>query len=180
MAPSVTTGFIQFDKGKPFYDMVGTFLVALSASPAIFNADNPMNLNSTHIISMNGVLVGDKHLYPHEVFQQIQAGHITMPQFVAACCMMLANTSYESVKSQNDHSPEFEFFRHVRNASSHRNLFHFRHDEPFRPAVWRGSVFDHTRRGDTNPLQGKPCFGPILGPADLVHLLADIEAKLVG
>ncbi len=94
--------------------------------------------------------------------------------------MMLANTAYESVKDHNDQSPEFEFFRHVRNASSHRNFFYFTRNEPARAAAWRGFALDVVAKGDTNPLFGTPCFGPVLGPADLIDLLADIETKLTG
>ena len=173
----MTSDFVQFDKGQPFYEMVGTFMVALSSFHAIFNADNPMKLEKSQYISMNGVRVPDKHLLPFEVFEQAQAGHITMPTILGNCCMMLANTAYESVKDRNDQSPEFEFFRHVRNASSHRNRFYFTEKEPSRPAAWRGAVLDHMQRGSANPLQGAVCFGPILGPADLIDLLADIEKK---
>lgn len=101
-----------------------------------------------------------------------------MPHFLGSCCQMLANTAYESVKGRKTHSPEFEFFRHVRNASSHRNYFTFDKEEPRRPAAWRGFTIDHTKLGKENPLQGSPCFGPVLGPADLVSLLKDIEDQL--
>ena len=170
--------FVQFDKSGPFFEMVGAFLVAISSCPAIFNTGNPMKLHRSHYISMTGVHVDSKHLYPFEVYEQARSGHITLPRFVGRCCMMLANTAYESVKEFNDHSPEFEFFRHVRNASSHQNLFTFSAGEPSRPASWRGAVLDHTKRGAANPLQGTHCLGPVLGPADLIDLLKDIELKL--
>lgn len=175
----MVTGFVQFDQGRPFFDMVGTFMVAVSACPAIFSAENRMNIDRSQYVAMTGVHVSGKHLFPIEVFEQAQAGHITLPHFVGNCCMMLANMAYESVKDKNDHSPEFEFFRHVRNASSHRNLFTFSQKEPSRPAAWRTAILDHTKKGCSNPLQGTHCFGPVLGPADLVDLLTDIEARIV-
>ena len=170
--------FVQFDKGKPFYDMVATFMVALSSCPAVFNAGNPMKYEPSQYISINGVLVPSKHLFPIEAYEQAQSGHTTMPFFLGHCCMMLANLAYESVKDLNDHSPEFEFFRHVRNAASHQNRFSFRDDEPRRPASWRGAVLDHTTKGSMNPKQSKECFGSTLGPADLIELLGDIEKKI--
>jgi hypothetical protein len=91
---------------------------------------------------------------------------------------MLANTAYEAVKDRNDRSPEFEFFRHVRNASSHRNQFCFRSDEPSRSAAWRTVAIDHSRQGSDNPLQGAQCFGAYLDVADLLDLLWDIEQRI--
>ena len=37
----------------------------------------------------------------------------------------------------------------------------------------------HTLRGEANPLYGKQCIGPVLGPADILELLADIEKNIV-
>ena len=170
--------FVPFDKGKPFYDMVANFMVAMSAIPAVFNPGNPTNYEKGQYIVINGVQVEGKHLFPLEVYEQAQAGHTTMPFFLGHTCLMVANLAYESVKNLNDHSPEFEFFRHVRNASSHRNQFAFSAAEPRRPASWRTAVLDHSKKGNSNPLQGQQCFGPLLGPADLIQLLADVEARI--
>jgi hypothetical protein len=93
--------------------------------------------------------------------------------------MMLANAAYEAVKELNDHSPEFEFLRHLRNAASHGNVISLASIEPRRPAHWRGQGFDHRVKGNSNPLNGKLCFGYLIGPADLLWLLWDIEKKLV-
>lgn len=169
---------VAFETGKPFYDMVAAFLVGLSSSPALFNGDNPMGLTPDQYVSINGVLVQDKHLFPFDVMQQVHQGHIGMPVFLATSCMMLANTAYESVKHLNDRSPEFEFFRHIRNASSHGNRFTFSIREPKRPASWRGAAIDHSLKGSLNPLDQSPCFGPLFGPADLIDLLSDIAKSL--
>jgi hypothetical protein len=84
---------------------------------------------------------------------------------------MLVNTGYESVKSLNDKSPVFEFFRHVRNSASHGNAFTFLNGEPRRPAEWRGKTIAST-------LTGTRCFFDFLGPADIVLLMWDIEQQL--
>jgi hypothetical protein len=48
-----------------------------------------------------------------------------------------------------------------------------------RAARWaRGFVIDDSLKGSTNPLHGRGCFGDVLGGADLLELLRDIEAKL--
>lgn len=170
--------FIQFEKGKPFYEMVGSFILALSACPAMFNTGNPMSLGKSDYISINGVQVDDKHWLPSAVYEQAQAGHATKENFVGHLCMMLANLTYETVKAQNDKSPEFEFLRHVRNAASHNNKFFFRDSEPRRPACWRGLSLDHTIKGTNNPMFDNICFGPTLGPADLLELLRDVEKRI--
>ena len=170
--------FVQFEKGGPFYDMVANFMVAMSAMPAVFNPGNPMNFQKGQYIAINGVHVEGKHLFPIEVYEQAQAGYTTMPFFLGHTCMAVASLAYESVKHLNDHTVEFEFFRHVRNASAHKNQFTFTAEEPRRPAAWRTAVLDHSVKGNANPLQGQRCFGPLLGPADLIQLLADIEARI--
>jgi hypothetical protein len=91
---------------------------------------------------------------------------------------MLANTAYETVKDHNNHSPEFEVLRHLRNAASHRNRFHFINGEPKRPAAWRTFVIDDTLKNNQNPLHDKACFGTVFGPADLLLLLSEIERGL--
>lgn len=170
---------VQFSKGEPFYDLVGAFLIAISSSAAIFNNDNPMGLTPEQYVTISAVVGETKHLFPFDVFQQVCQGHLGMPTFLVSMCAMLTNAAYESVKTSNDHSPEFEFFRHLRNASSHGNRFTLSSGEPKRPAFWRGIGFDHTLKGASNPLDQSPCFGPLFGPADLIDLLADIEKKLL-
>lgn len=174
----MTAPFVQFDKGKPFWDMVMAFMSGLSASPAVFNPGNPMGYTKEQFITLSGVRVETKHWFPIEVYEQAQAGRTTQAFFIGTLSLMLVNLAYESVKEQNDHSPEFELFRHVRNAASHRNCFTFTKDEPRRPAAWRGFAIDHTIHGNANPLHGKQCIGSVLGPADILELLAEIEAKI--
>jgi hypothetical protein len=91
---------------------------------------------------------------------------------------LFVNSTYDALKDDNDHSPEFEVFRHLRNAASHGNRFHFKKREPSRPAAWRGFVIDHNQKGSSNPLHGTPCIGTKIGPSDIMFLLFDIEPKL--
>lgn len=96
----------------------------------------------------------------------------TISELVA--CMFI-NICYETVSSFNDKSPEFEFFRHIRNAASHNNTFCFKEWEPSRPAKWRGIDLDTSMKGSKNPFQGQKCIGNIIGSADLLYLINDIE-----
>lgn len=170
---------IEFKQGLPFYNMVTSYMVSLAASPAIFNENNPMYFKEGQFISVQGILLEGRHFWPMEVYKLAQDKKISQINYFKSCCIMLANTAYESVKDMNDKSPEFEFFRHIRNASSHKNAFNFLSHEPSRPAEWRGNVIDHAKKGDANPLHGSECFGTYIGMAEIIDLLKDIEAKLI-
>ncbi len=169
---------VEFQQGLPFYNMVMSFMVSLAASPSIFNDENPMSLSKDQYISVNGILLEDRHFFPYDVYELAQQGKISNNMYFKSCCAMLANTAFESVKDKNDKSPEFEFFRHIRNASSHQNTFNFFANEPARPAAWRGTVIDQSLKGTSNPLYGTECFGTFMGMAEIIDLLKDIENKI--
>ncbi|MGD9728814.1 MAG: hypothetical protein AB7V39_20880 [Nitrospiraceae bacterium] len=169
---------LEFRQGMPFFDMVGSFMIAIAGCPSIINADNPMKLDDSHYISIPGIITAGRHIRPREVHEQVAKGHVSQARFLKACCTMLANTAYEAVKPSNDLSPEFEFFRHIRNASAHRNRFHFLSHEPSRPSEWKGAVIDHTIKGASHPLHGSECFGTFIGAADIIDLLWEIERKI--
>ena len=99
--------------------------------------------------------------------------------YINSCCGMLANTAYEAVKEKNDKSPEFELFRHIRNASSHQNKFNFFPKEPSSPAYWNEAKIDHNKKGKDNPLYGTECFGTYFGVPDIIDLLKEIEEKMI-
>jgi hypothetical protein len=171
--------YVHFKQGQPFYDMVTSFMVSLAACPAIFNKDNPMGFKKDQYISVQGILAEGRHFLPFDIYELAQQGNISQAKYLKTCCAMLANTAYESVKDRNDQSPEFEFFRHIRNASSHQNVFNFCPHEPARAASWRGNSIDHNTKGVSNPLFGTECFGTFIGMAEIIDLLKDIENKLI-
>jgi hypothetical protein len=70
------------------------------------------------------------------------------------------------------HSPEFEFFRHIRNAMAHGNRFHFTKDEPRRDAYFNEFRLDRSLDGTENVLPG------FIGPADVLDLLSYIKETL--
>lgn len=170
---------IQFRQGKPFYEMVMSFMTSLSTVSLILNNDNLINLKEKDYVSFEGRWVKDRHFFPHDVINNIQAGKFTFPVYINSCCCMLANTAYEAVKDKNDKSPEFEYFRHIRNASSHQNMFIFFNHEPSKPAHWKKSEIAHNLKGNRNPLYGTACFGTFMGVSDIIDLLKEIEEKLI-
>lgn len=169
---------IIFSQEGYFYDMISSFMVAITGLEAIFNCNNPMNYQPKVVYTFEGKVHKEIRVEPHSIHEQALKGKITSSNVVNHLCNMLMNTAYESVKGMNDKSQEFEFFRHIRNASSHKNEFNFFNYEPAREASWRGKVIDSSKKGNSNLLFGKPCFGDFLGTADCILLLWDIEQKI--
>jgi len=169
----------EFRKDLFFYDVVSSFSISLCGCPVIFEREIEIYKTDDQLLSFPGAYSKVKHLAPFQLRQQALKGDINKSKHIASCCMMLANTAYESVKQYNDGSETFEFFRHIRNASSHLNIFQFNHKEPAHPAKWRAAVIDHNQKGELNTLFGKPCFGHFIGVADILDLLMDIEQRVI-
>ncbi len=169
----------EFNKELFFYDLVTSFSISLCGCPVIFEEDLNIYHSANQVLSFPGAFAESKHMVPFRLRQQASKGDLNKSRHIASCCMMLANTAYESVKNFNDGSEVFEFFRHIRNASSHLNSFQFNHKEPAHPAKWRGAIIDEKQKGENNPLFGQSCFGRFIGVADILDLLMDIERKII-
>lgn len=169
---------ISFKQGLPFYEMVMSFMTSLSTVSFILNNEKLIELKEKDYVSMEGKWVKPRHFYPQDVVTNIKSGKF-MFTYINSCCGMLANTAYEAVKEKNDKSPEFELFRHIRNASSHQNKFNFFPKEPSSPAYWNEAKIDHNKKGKDNPLYGTECFGTYFGVPDIIDLLKEIEEKMI-
>jgi hypothetical protein len=170
---------IQFDKARPFFDMVMSFLAATVGLGPVFDPKNPLSLSPQIIAIYQGNVAGaGLDIDTGQIHNICSSGVLTIDTAVKSLCGMLINTAYESVSKRNDKSPEFEFFRHVRHAVSHGNRFNFFKHEPARPASWRNLTIDSSAKGSTNRLYGVECIGATLSPADAVWLLHDIETRL--
>ena len=173
-----STAIIQFDKGRPFFDMVMSFLAATLGLGPVFDQKNPLSLSSQIIAIYQGKVAHGLDIDTGQIHSRCTSGDFTVDVAVKSLCGMLLNTAYAVAEPHKDQSPEFEFFRHVRNAVSHGNRFNFITREPARPASWRGQLIDFALKSNTNPLYGTECIGTMLSPADAIWLLHDIEAKL--
>ncbi|MGN7203935.1 hypothetical protein ACTHQF_06645 [Pedobacter sp. SAFR-022] len=72
----------------------------------------------------------------------------------------------------SNHSPEFEFLRHLRNAMAHGNRFHFKNNEPKRAAFFNEFKL-------TSELDGMNKVIPdFLGTADVLDLLSFIKSQI--
>ncbi len=170
---------ITFNKSGTFYEMVGSFMIAVAGLESILHPNNPMKFAPKQVLTLEGKVHPELRIEPFEIRKNALAKHISMSNTVASLCIMLVNTAYESVKDKNDKLETFEFFRHIRNACSHNNRFNFYKNEPERPASWRTKSIDCHKKGINNPLFGKNCFNEYLGIADAILLLWDIEQTIL-
>jgi len=179
---------LSLDPGGPFFEYVLTYLCASAGLTPVYHPGQTefMPVGTVGLFpGANGSLV---QMNLHEAVRLARDGK-TLPQARAEqrMCCMLINTAYESVKNTDrkklSRSPVGQYFRHVRNAASHNNKWHFvvnnRVQEPTLPARWGDFSIDHTKKGVSNPLHGTDCVYGTLQPADLLHLLRDVEALLM-
>ncbi|UCC40694.1 MAG: hypothetical protein JSV96_04410 [Candidatus Aminicenantes bacterium] len=172
---------LKFHKDGPFFYMITAFTIAFAGVEPFIDSRNPMNYKPYPAKSgfvLNGKVFPQFVVFPYDLFVRFQKKEISHRKISISFCTMLINTAYESVKEKNNQTPIFEFFRHVRNASSHRNEFFFKSKEPKRITEWRGKIIDHNLKGNNNPLFEKECFFNFLGPADALYLLSDIEQQI--
>lgn len=154
-------------------------MTAISGLESIANPANMMNFRASDVVTLLGKVQPELRISQLSVHQQFVSGKISSAHVTNSLSCMLLNTAYESVKHLNNQSPEFEFFRHARNAASHGNRFDFTSNQPIRPASWRGLHIDHEVKGKSNPLQGQVCLGNIISGSDVIVLLWDIEKQLL-
>jgi hypothetical protein len=176
---------LRFSPNGFFYQMVSAAGISICGYPLVFNPFVSDKLGPRDYIELKGILGNDRHFFPRDVVELAKQGRISESIYHGTICMMLVNTAFEAVKEFRKASnelkehPEFEVFRHVRNACSHLNHFNFVDREPARPASWRSLTLDHTLKGANNPMYGKGCFGNVLGTADVFLLLSDMEKILI-
>jgi hypothetical protein len=169
---------LYFRSDQSFYPYVVTFFASLAGLQAFVDPRNPMGIRPNQRLPFDGQVHTRFSISTYDLFQQFQSGALDSPFVTARLCCMLTNSCYESVKDRRSGCPEFQFFRHIRNASSHGNRFFFTANEPRRDAEWRSKNIALDPKGQAHPLHNSRCFFDFLGPADLVLLLWDIEQLL--
>jgi hypothetical protein len=166
---------LQFRTDRPFFSMVGSFLIATVGMGPVYDPERPLLLE--HIsTSYHGQVESTYEIDLEEVrhiTQQISAATAVQE----LCCMLMISTHAVALELLQSHpvilqSPVFEFFRHVRNAAAHRNRFNFVHREPRRAATWC------TLSLERHVHQGTACFGSLLDTADALALVHDVEKLL--
>lgn len=172
---SLPTDKYQFDQGGPFYEMVTSYMVAVCGllfyrRPS-YDPGDKVGLASIEHQALE--------ILPSEVIALVQGGSFQLSEVTDSLARMLINAAYEATQDRYDDQrwlqlrsihPELEFFRHLRNASSHGGFFNFKGNEPNpnRKAEWRGRTINVS-------LAGKPMFDVGVKPGDLFPLLWDVE-----
>jgi hypothetical protein len=168
---------IIFTQDSPFFEMVMSFLAATVVIGSVFEKENPLALGPDKIAWYRGKVRPDLAIGMEQVQVLCVSGELTADAVMKSLCCMLLNTAYTVAEAHNDQSPEFEVFRHLRNAASHGNNFFFKKDEPRLPASWGTFVIDDKLKGRFNPLFGAECIGDTFSPADALALLQNIERR---
>jgi hypothetical protein len=174
---------LVLDSNGAFYHFVLTYLVASAGLTPVYDANNYPAFMSGVAGVFPGKASVDARADLAECVKLARDGTLPQPQAEISLCCMLANSAYESVEKRHKDrlkgNPVFEFFRHTRNAASHRNAWHFSPREPSARAEWHRIIIDDSRKGNLNPLQNVSCFYGTLQPADLLYLLRDVERLLI-
>jgi hypothetical protein len=169
---------IIFTQDSPFYEMVTAFLTATVGIATVFEKENPPSPDTDKIAWYRGKVRPDLAIDLGQIHALCLSGDVTADSVVKSLCCMLLCTAYTVADVHNDQSPEFEVFRHLRNAAAHGNYFYFKKDEPRRRAAWGRFVIDDKLKGSFNPLSGVECIGDTFSPADVLALLQNIERRL--
>ena len=168
---------INFTQDSPFFEMVMAFLAATEGIGIFEKEDQPAS-NADKIDWYRGKVKPDLVIDMGQIHALRLSGDLTADTMVKSLCCMLLCTAYTVADAHNDQSPEFEVFRHLRNAAAHGNYFYFKKDEPRRRASWGKFVIDDKLKGSFNPLSGVECVGDTISPADALALLKSIERRL--
>ncbi len=100
----------------------------------------------------------------HNVFKDFFSNPIGNIDYMKIPAMSMISLMYDTLKENGflNNTPEFEFFRHLRNAVSHGNKFIFYDGEPRRPASFQGLVIEKKLNGKENVIREFVDFGDIL------------------
>jgi len=189
MAPDTVPDNFWIEKANRLYDIsmtlqaasLGLFLV-FDQEVALYDltTQRPLGPGQTFFLgAQKTVKSGKINVHIGRLLTDARSGkHFTSGHMFNSLFCMGLNAAYELVKDDLDDSPACHFFRHVRNAASHRNEFFFKNDQPSKPAEWRGLTIDHFRKGASNPLFGTPCVGTFIDVGDVCVLLYDISRLL--
>jgi hypothetical protein len=165
-----------FSTDGPFFPMVATFLLSTCGLGPLYQPDNPLRLSATNAAWYRGKIEPEL-LIDLEQIRQI-TNHLAADVAVQELCGMLIISAHAVAVDSAQltrailETPEFEFFRHVRNAAAHGNRFTFKNREPKRPAAWRTLTLDAKTHA------GSQCFGGLLIAADALSLLSDVQKLL--
>ncbi len=116
----------QLSDKSIFYNNILAFFTALNEIPALFDPKYVTTIKTNDSINLEGKTTGKNHFKRLELIEQMKAKFGSVKEAVKILGQQLVISCYVSVEDKNDKSPEFEFFRHLRNGCAHGNKFNFK------------------------------------------------------
>jgi hypothetical protein len=169
-----------FHKDGFFYDMIGSYGAAVCGlmfyEPQYFKPIIDFREQTDQDLAANfrSVVLGKNiMLKPITTYLHLQNNLITLTTIRHNLIYMLINICYESVKDKLDRNlPHHEFFRHLRNASSHGGKYFFHTNQPNKKAEWKGIEI-------INSFNGQSIWSIGIDEADIFLLLTEIDNDLI-
>ena len=168
---------IQFPQDSPLYPMVTAYMAAVCGM-LIFRKEFSFDMSVK--VGFASSEYPALAIIPQQIKAMYEVGGFGLGGVTDALSCMMINIAYEAVahhygkdawlELRRKH-PELDFFRHLRNAASHRATWYFKKKEPSRRAEWR-------RRKIEKGWHGKPLFNETLKPGDLLVFLGDVQKLL--
>lgn len=161
-----------FRKGSPFEQPYKAFLSAIIGSCLLTDVAFQRIVPAERRIQYPGVWVSEFAIRVCETCLTLFSGRRKIQSdLVINITQQLVVFCFTTVKTSDDGSTEFDFFRHLRNACAHGNKFTFRSWSTDLPARWRGAEINRESEGHTAILG-------LVGIPDVILLLKDIEDRL--
>ena len=161
-----------------FFENISAFLIALNGLPALFNKNYVSSIEPNDGINLEGIGSSKNMFNRLELIKLMNTNLKTIPKITLILSQQLVISCYEIVKDKNDGSPEFEFFRHLRNGCAHNNKFNFATSKkankltkvPSKPAKWRNFKI-------TRSLNGKKVIFGFIAPGDILEFLCEMSER---
>jgi hypothetical protein len=190
----------EFDRSKPFYPLVMTYLIQLHglkeistigvlataniarsfAIPPTFGEDNKELQDGIKGLlgPLNLAVTGEPERLDVSldfVAQEIALNYGYLLNFQTRAASFCLSMAHELTKDQpyRDKGAKWEFLRHCRNAVSHNGKWHFQNGEPRNKAEWRGIELKPTMH--SQPLFLQQDGSGYLKLGDPIALLWEIE-----
>ncbi|RWX46936.1 hypothetical protein H206_00248 [Candidatus Electrothrix aarhusensis] len=110
----------------------------------------------------------------HKMYESFFSDQSNNIDYMIIPMMSMLSLIHDAIRDNGfeNHTPEFEFLRHIRNAMSHGNRFTFRNGEPRRTASFEGFTINSSMNGTNNVLHNYIHFG------DLLRLINHVKINL--
>ena len=174
---------LELEPGSPFFEFMLTFLAATAGLTPVYDVGNYPNFMQATAGLYPGKASGNLQANLWRAVDYVRAGHLPQrPAEISLCCM-LAITGFQSldqltVDKFKDKNNALEVLRHIRNAASHGNKWHFEGGRPKVRCEWGTLVVNAATPGAQHPLHGQQCFYGSIEPADLLCLIRDVEKQV--